>query len=383
MRVTWAQVAAWRARRHHLVERAPAGDMLGVVGRLGGMHAQVMSSAELSLWARVEGLGPEDVPDALWERRTLVKTWAMRGTLHLLPSAEYPLWQAALSRYDHYEKPGWFRGFRVTKEEMDRAWAAGAEALDGDPLTRAELVEAIVAQTGSPEVGEKIASGFGSLLKPLSYRGQLCFAPNAGRNIRFTRPSRWLAGVTGPAVAPDDAAREVTRRFLAAYGPATREDYAHWWGVITPAAAGRLIAALGDEAVTVDVGGPAWPERRRGPMSVLAANVDDLAAAKPARSVRLLPAFDQYVISASPHAERLLPGDELRPRIYRPQAWLSPVVAVDGRFAGVWRHEQKGGRVTVAVEPFASLPAWARRGVRDEAGRLAEFLGGRLDLSIS
>ena len=76
--------------------------MLSVVGLLGGLHAQLMSSAELSLWARVEGLEPNDVSDALWKRRTLVKTWAMRGTLHLLPAAEYPLWRAGLLRGDVY-----------------------------------------------------------------------------------------------------------------------------------------------------------------------------------------------------------------------------------------------------------------------------------------
>jgi hypothetical protein len=93
----WDQVAAWRAARHRLEERAPATAMLEVVAGIAGLHAQVMSSAELTLWARVEGLEPGAVQRALWSERSLVKTWAMRGTLHLLPAAEFPLWQAALS----------------------------------------------------------------------------------------------------------------------------------------------------------------------------------------------------------------------------------------------------------------------------------------------
>ena len=96
-RLDWAQVIAWRAARHHLVERAPAKAMLQVVADIAGLHAQVMSSAELTLAARVDDLGPGAVRRALWEERSLVKTWAMRGTLHLLPSAEFPLWQAARS----------------------------------------------------------------------------------------------------------------------------------------------------------------------------------------------------------------------------------------------------------------------------------------------
>jgi Winged helix DNA-binding domain len=57
--------------------------MLDAVAELAGVHAQLMTSAELTLWARVEGLEPDAVRRALWEERTLVKTWAMRGTLHL------------------------------------------------------------------------------------------------------------------------------------------------------------------------------------------------------------------------------------------------------------------------------------------------------------
>ena len=106
----WGQVAAWRAARHRLEERAPATAMLEVVAGIAGLHAQVMSSAELTLWARVEGPAPAAVRRALWEERSLVKTWAMRGTLHLLPAAELPLWQAALSTRRPWDAGAWQRG---------------------------------------------------------------------------------------------------------------------------------------------------------------------------------------------------------------------------------------------------------------------------------
>ena len=71
-RLRWAQVATWRAGRHQLVGRAPAEAMLAVAGRIAGLHAQVLSSAELTLWARVEGLAPDAVRNALWSERSLV-----------------------------------------------------------------------------------------------------------------------------------------------------------------------------------------------------------------------------------------------------------------------------------------------------------------------
>ena len=93
--------------------------MLAIASRLCGLHAQLMSSAELTVWARVEGVDRWAVRRALWEDRTLVKTWAMRGTLHLLPANELPLWHAGLSTSRRYLKPAlWQKYFGITLEEL-------------------------------------------------------------------------------------------------------------------------------------------------------------------------------------------------------------------------------------------------------------------------
>src|SRR5437870_10783917 len=154
LKLTWAQAAAWRVRRHHLDQRAPAGSMLAVVSRLCGLQAQVMSSAELAVWARVEDLDRRDVQRALWEERTLVKTWAMRGTLHLLPASELPLWHAALSTSRRYLRPAaWQKYFGITLEELDRLTEAVAAALHGRVMTRQELVQEVGRLTGSAAFG--------------------------------------------------------------------------------------------------------------------------------------------------------------------------------------------------------------------------------------
>jgi hypothetical protein len=77
------QVNPWRLTQQHLLQRAD--------------QAQLMSTAELSLFARMDGISPEDVQQALWQVRTLIKTWAMRGTLHLISASEFPLYVAARS----------------------------------------------------------------------------------------------------------------------------------------------------------------------------------------------------------------------------------------------------------------------------------------------
>src|SRR5262249_32300763 len=118
--LTWPRVAAWRIGRHHLDRAVPAGDMLAAVSRLCGFHAQVLSSAELTLGARVHDLDRGAVNAALWQDRTLVKTWAARGTLHLLPSADLPMWHAVLRTSRRYRTPGfWRRTYGITLDELD------------------------------------------------------------------------------------------------------------------------------------------------------------------------------------------------------------------------------------------------------------------------
>src|SRR5215468_3778271 len=345
LKLTWPQVAAWRVRRHYLDQRLPAGNMLAVASRLCGLHAQVLSSAVLTLWARVEELDRYAVQRALWQDRTLVKTWAMRGTLHLVPSDDLPLWHAALTTSRRYRKPGLWRRFGLTLEELDRL-------------------------TGSRKLAAKVGYGsWGTILKPAAMTGRLCFGPSVGQRVRFTRPSSWVASLA-PSMDSEAATAIVTRRFLSAYGPATYHDLARWWGGGGVSTARQWITALGEEVRSVDLAGEqAW---------MLAVDAQEARDLPSIRSVRLIPAFDQYVIGASRHAEHLLPGD-LRSRVYRRQGWISPVLLVNGFIHGVWHQEKiKGSRVDVVIEPFLKVPAWTRNGAEEEAERLAAFLGGTL-----
>jgi uncharacterized protein YcaQ len=282
----WDAVLAWRTARHGLVQRAPASALLDVVARLCGVHAQVASCAELALWARLEGLPRGAVDRLLWEERALVKTWAMRGTLHLLPAAQLPRYVAALSRLrPRHHQPTWLRHHGLAREEAAAMVAAVPVVLDGALL----------------------------------------------------------------------------------YGPAPREQFQRWFGMTSPAEAGRWLRALGDEVEDVEVDGT------RGWM--LAADVAEAAAAAPTGVVRLLPGFDPYVVGAPRGQDAVLAGNR-RDRVYRAQGWLSPVLLVDGRIVGVWSHERRGGRLHVEVDAFARPHAALRTAVEAEVERLAAFLGG-------
>ena len=115
---------------------------------------------------------------------------------------------------------------------------------------------------------------------------------------------------------------------------------------------------------------------------MLAADEEAAAKAEPDGTVRLLPAFDQYVVGAPRGDDDVVPAKQ-RARVYRPQGWLSPVLLVDARIAGVWSHESKGDRLVVEVEPFKRLTRDIKAGAETEAEALAGFLGGELELRLS
>jgi len=368
-RVAAAKVLGLRLRRHRLDRRAPAGSLVAVTRELGGVHAQLAASAELALWARIEGLARNEVRDALEQERSLVKTWAMRGTLHLLTADDLPLYVAVLG--PRWDDPGgaWLRGYGVTKKQYDALLESVPRALGARPKTREQLADEIAELAGA-ELRERVLSGWGALLKPSARRGDLCFGPNRGRNVTFVRPDRWLRGFR--RVDTEEGRREIVRRFLGAYGPATADDLGRWLG-FRGAEPKRMLQAIEDELVEVEsAGSPAW---------LLAGDLAELKGAPRPKTVRLLPAFDPYVVGFRPRGLLVDPAHE--PRIFRPQAWFSPVVLVDGRAVGIWERERRRRRLEVRIEPFSRLSATTRRAIAQEADRLGEFLDTPADLQVA
>jgi hypothetical protein len=291
--------------------------------------------------------------------------------LHLLPAGELALWVGAQGAIrPRYETASWRKAFGMSSAEAVAVLDAIRDALDGDPLTRDELADAVGERLGEPRLGEAVRGSFGTMPKLAAFRGDVVFAQPAGQKVRFTRPDRWLDPAWRPAPARA-AMAAVVRRHLAAYGPATRESFARWFGMPSAAQAGRLIAALGDEVAAVSVEGTVgW---------MLRADVAAAGAARAGGVVALLPAFDQYVVAA-PREETPVLGAAHKDLVYRRQGWLSPVLLVDGRMAGVWRHERKGGFLGVTIAPFSPLDDGVRAGAAREAQRLAAYFGDELEL---
>ncbi|MEO3784435.1 winged helix DNA-binding domain-containing protein [Actinocorallia sp. B10E7] len=320
--VSRSQVLAWRMRRQFLLEPEKNGDPVAVARRLGGAQAQVASAAALTL--AIRGAAPPGPPDgAGLIGPGLIRTWAMRGTLHLLPRDEAPAYLALCATVRNWEKPSWIKASGATPADLEAIAGVAREVLDGAALTREELIEAVVERTGSEHLREALGSSWGPLLKPLAWWGVLCHGPSRGSKVTFTSPG------FGPLPAAEEAARVVVRAYLGAHGPATPLMFDNWLMRRTSRKSDlkRWFAALDGELSSVAVEGEE--------MYVLTEHLDELADTEPSPSVRLLGPFDQYVLGAGTDAAYLIPPAH-RAEVSRTAGWIAPVVLHEGRVAGTW-----------------------------------------------
>src|SRR5437879_10667592 len=261
------QVSAFRLSSHHLVKRAPASELAQVAGDMAGVQAQLLSAAQISLWARTRGLSVDDVENALWRDRILVKSWCIRGALHIIPSKDFAVFVRGGDRRNA-RSTAWLVRSRMRIEGVDRLVEAMRDGLDR-PLTRSEIAERITASLGIKSVekshrgwgGTSTATGFRIAGKMLSLdgivflaclRGLACFGPARGAQATFVRSEEWL-----PAwhdLPLESAYLELLRRYLRAHGPATVRDFALWTYMTAPDSR-EIWARLEPEMAPVDVGG--------------------------------------------------------------------------------------------------------------------------------
>jgi uncharacterized protein YcaQ len=358
--LSWPQVHAFRKARHHLTRRAPKKDLARVVGDIGGVQAQVMSAAELQVAVRVD-CTVEDVRNALWKDKKLVKTWLMRGTLHLVPADDLPLFTAAMSSHLVRSPAAWLKYTQLTKREFTDVIQAIGDALDGQALTREELI-AKVGKGRSGRIQVALKSGWGGLLKPVARKGMLCFGPSRGQSVTFMNPRQWLGRWRD--LDSEAALVEMGRRYLRAYGPATKNDFARWWGN-WPGIGKAAWAGLTDELAQVTV------EGQRA--DLLAADLAAIASTAPISGVQLLPGFDPYLMGHSSRDH--LFDARYRWRVSRVAGWISPVVLLDGRVVATWSHQTAKKNLIVSVSPFRKLLPATMKQVKARADEIAAALG--------
>jgi len=370
-----SQRAAAYAVRQGLTQPRGRESLCEIVGRLCGLQDQVAGGAYYAARARSEAVEPGDLQTELQETRRLVRTWTIRGTMHVIRTVDLPLFRAALL-------PDWetrwsvFLDHYATRDQRRTAAEAALEVLRDGPATRAELLERVGRTLGgAPPWLAALFSGYGGVLKDLSYQGLIIHGPGRSGEVSFVRTEDWL-GSGPPASRPADADTALSvflTRYLQAYGPASVQDFAYWSGV-TVARTRRALELAGDQV------GPADPGPREG--SIRPGGLLDIeprpgsdgqsgsggpgGQAGPA-PVAFLPKFDSYVLA---HRDKFYLEEPYRREVFRAAADVAATVVADGVVVGTWRWQGTGSSRSLAPSLFGTPSLELIRLVGEEGSRL-------------
>jgi hypothetical protein len=350
------QVRWFRLRRSGLIDPFATPELAAQM--LAGIQAQIHPAAGVALFNRTVGLNHARYNALLFDERSLVKLWGQRGTLHVYATADWPLVCAMLAA-----RKSW--------------WERAAERTDaGDAyvelVARAEMLLRAKGVMGRSDLrasglitNEDHLSPWGGLFADLVRQGHACHAARDGEGL-FAHRASWRPDLAWDLPDPDAANREILRRYLHAYGPATLQDFAYWRGDKRESARGWL-AALEDEVTQVVVDGVEWLLLRRD-IDELLTPADELRT-----TVRMLYRFDPLLLA---HRDKrwLVPPTHHK-QVFRIAGHIEGVVLDAGVAVATWRYVRKTGGLVITLEPFKNLSMRVRRAVEKQSQRIASFLG--------
>ncbi|GGD51055.1 winged helix DNA-binding domain-containing protein [Pseudoxanthomonas indica] len=335
------------------VSQSLGGSVLESVRHLLAVQAQ---DHYASLWAL--GLRTRDADEATVERavrdRLIVRSWPMRGTLHLV-AAEDLRWMLSLmaARIIGLDRARIERDFGLHEQALGRCRDAVVRVLEGGrALSRPTLYAALAAR------GIDIAGPRGlQILGRLAHEGLICQGPREGKQPTFVLLDEWLA--PQPTLDRDEALAMLARRYVAGHGPASVRDLA-WWSGLTLSDAQRAWDLARSDLETLQHDGVEYAFVERG-----------LAEAKPA--IYLLPAFDEYLVGYADRAPMIPPQHHRR--VVCANGLFNPTVIIGGRVAATWKRELRKDRVDITLAPLRALNASERKAIARAARDYGRFLG--------
>ncbi len=361
------ELRALRMKAQCLAPRLPRHSLVDVVQALCGVNAQLPSAMALSLRARVEGLTLEDIETSRVKDRTVVRTWCMRGTMHLLAAEDLDWLLSAIAPAEIRSGWRWLdkRG-GLERPRAEKVLDAAYKTLKAKgPMTRSDLMAAL-----ADEFGPQVKSAAAGVVQLNGLLGRVCFGPNQGAEPTYVALDQWLGRPVRVSKTLDYSA--LARRYLRGYGPAAPRDLAAWWGMGLREAK-TACALLQKELIELNVAGEsAW---------LLAADAAALEESlHPNHTVRLLPAFDTYLLGYE-NREFAVPAQHRR-RIFH-GGEMVPTILVDGCAAGTWRYAQRGKQILIRAAPFSSFATPIRELIAQEADDIGRFFGRMVTLRFT
>jgi hypothetical protein len=331
------------------------------------MQAQDARSMLWSLGVRLPGTTVTAIRAAL-EQRSVVRTWPMRGTLHLVPALDARWMTGLMAGRTATAESTRRRQLGLTDADADHAAELlGASLAGGRRLTRAECL-AVLAAGGVPVAGQ---AGY-HLLAQACKRGVACLAPDVGAEQTLVLLDDWASGQR--SLERDEALATIALRYVRSHGPVSRRDLAGWTG-LPLGDVDRGLAAAGAALTPVTVDGV--------PMIVSAGALDGGGASGPpgrcafrlpAGSRLALPGFDEFLLGYKDRSLLLATPEHLQAVVPGGNGVFRPTLVRDGQVAGTWTRTLTRGRLLVEARPLVPLGADDREGFRAALSGYAAFL---------
>jgi len=332
-----------------------AASPLAVVEWFGAMQAQDLASGLWSVGARIQGSVEADVVAAM-ERREILRTWPMRGTVHLVPARDAAWMVQLMSARPLAGGVARREYLGITLAMVDRAIALLSTALAGGKvLTRDECV-AVLRDGGLPTAGQVSYH----LLWYGAQLGVLCQGPPRGKDHTFTLLAEWVPNAASPS--REEGLAIMALRYFRSHGPASEKDFARWVGM-----------GLGDCRLGIAEAGSALVrvETSAGPMLAAAAVLEDTSGV---REHLVLPGFDELMLG---YGERslLVSPDHFAAVVPGNNGVFQSTLVRNGRVVGIWKRALKTKTVDVAATPLERIGAADRRAFEREFATYGAFLG--------
>jgi hypothetical protein len=328
----------------------------------------------------VEGFEDHLLDNALFEAKSLVKTWVMRGTLHIIPSTELPVYNRSLRRmwFEHHGRymraPEW----PSLEQRRNQIYPKILQALTTKPLKRKDLSDKVrsLLKDGSLPY-ERLFSGWGGILKETAYEGLTVHAEPCERESCIAKLSQWLPPIELNSVGEEEAQKRLLIKYLRGYGPATQQDFSLWSGLM----AGDAKRAIENASSTIE---QIEVEDTKGQLWILKEDMKTLDSIDPTEPApaRLLPKFDSILLG---HKDRTrIVKDQHKKLVFKPKVGdIAATVLIDGQIAGTWKHTKKRRALVVSIKPFGKIAQDDMAEVKQQARELSQYMGTEeLDFSI-
>jgi hypothetical protein len=326
-----------------------------LVAWLGAVQAQDFTGAKWSLGLRLPEATEADVEKAIAQKR-IVRTWPMRGTLHIVAAADVHWMRDLLTPHIVAASAKRHAELGLNAAELARCEKIFTKALRGGRQLTRDGMCGLLEDAGIAASGPRRYH----ILWRLAQEGLLCFGTHEGKQPTFALLDEWCPG--GKKKDREEALAELARRYFTGHGPATIRDFT-WWSGLKAADARAALALAAPVLEQVKIGEQIYWMAENGP-----------SKPKASRNVFLLPGFDEYLLGYTDrsavldlkYAQRICPGSN---------GMFIPTVVMGGRVAGIWKRVLKRDTVLIQVKAFTSFKKAEKQAIEEAAERYGTFVG--------